>query len=251
MTTDNRLTFGGDARAYRTFRPDYPAELFAFLVENAPGTGSALDLATGTGQAATRLAAHFDRVVAVDISAELLAEAPPAPRVSYRVAAAEELPPDLGRFDVVASAQAAHWFDPTRFWPGLSACCDRATLVALWGYCHAEIDPEIDRRIRKLVLEPIDPYWAAGNRIVLSEYRDLDFPLREISAPRFHSDKSWTLETLIGYLRTWSAYKRYREVHEDDPVRTLGDGLTRDGLWSDGERRTVRFPVFLRAGRPR
>lgn len=51
--------FSAVARAYARYRPSYPAELFAALARAAPGRRAAWDCATGTGQAATGLAAHL------------------------------------------------------------------------------------------------------------------------------------------------------------------------------------------------
>jgi len=47
--------FSRQAREYAKFRPNYPTELFAFIVANAPNDELALDCATGNGQAANLL----------------------------------------------------------------------------------------------------------------------------------------------------------------------------------------------------
>ena len=81
--------FSGHASAYARNRPSYPAALFGQLAELAPGRDLAWDCATGNGQAAIALAAHFDRVIGTDASAQQIEHAPPAERVTYRVAPAE------------------------------------------------------------------------------------------------------------------------------------------------------------------
>jgi hypothetical protein len=55
----------------------------------------------------------------------------------------------------------------------------------------------------------------------------------------------WDLDALGGYLRTWSATRRYVEDRGDDPVLPLLDDLV--PLWAGT--RTVRWPLHLRAGR--
>jgi hypothetical protein len=82
--------FSGVAREYATYRPRYPAELFAALAQLAPHRELAWDCGAGSGQASVELAPHFARVVATDISEQQVAAAEPHARVEYRVASAEQ-----------------------------------------------------------------------------------------------------------------------------------------------------------------
>ena len=57
--------FDRQARSYAEYRPTYPKELFKIVLKycnflNKPRL--ALDIATGSGQAAETLAQHFDKV---------------------------------------------------------------------------------------------------------------------------------------------------------------------------------------------
>jgi len=56
--TDHFATVAAD---YATFRPRYPAELFAWLAATAPRTGLAWDCATGSGQGVDALVQSFYR----------------------------------------------------------------------------------------------------------------------------------------------------------------------------------------------
>jgi len=67
--------FSATAAAYATFRPRYPDALFEWLAAIAPSRECAWDCATGSGQAASGLARHFEQVVATDPSAAQLAHA--------------------------------------------------------------------------------------------------------------------------------------------------------------------------------
>jgi ubiquinone/menaquinone biosynthesis C-methylase UbiE len=79
----------------------------------------ALDLGTGTGQAAFVLAERFPEteVVGADVSPEMLAEArsatPPqlADRLRFELADASDLPYDDGSFDLVTLANMIPFFD--------------------------------------------------------------------------------------------------------------------------------------------
>jgi hypothetical protein len=55
-----------------------------------------------------------------------------------------------------------------------------------------------------------------------------------------------TLETLAGYLRSWSATKRYVEATGEDPVADLERDLW--ALWPEGRRR-LEWTLHVRAGR--
>src|SRR5688500_3063214 len=107
--------FSKQANAYAAFRPSYPDALGAYLASLAPTDGASLtqvwDCATGSGQAATMLARHFDRVVATDASAAQISKADACERVEYRGAPAEASRLPDQSYDAITVAQAAHWFD--------------------------------------------------------------------------------------------------------------------------------------------
>jgi SAM-dependent methyltransferase len=74
-----------------------------------------LDVACGTGQSARALAEICDRVEAIDISADMLAQAESDARIRYSVASAEELPFADEEFDLATVGLAFHWFDQEKF----------------------------------------------------------------------------------------------------------------------------------------
>jgi Methyltransferase domain len=251
MTVDNRTSFGLHAAEYRRYRPSYPEELFAFLAAVSPERRCALDCATGSGQAAVSLARFFERVLAFDVSEQQIQEALPHERVEYFVAEAESLPGDIGPFDLVTIAQGAHWFDLPRFYAALEPLLKPDAVVAIWGYSHCRITPEIDLKMMTSLLLPIAPYWADGNRIITEKYATIEFPYAEIEAPSFVMREHWDRDALLGYVRTWSAYKRYVAEVGADPVTSFEAALDEDALWPRSERRPVEFDVYLRLGRRR
>ena len=82
--------FSAGSDHYRDYRPGYPPALFEYLAAQSPSRQRAWDCATGNAQAAVALAAHFDRVIASNASAEQIAHAMPASRVEYRVLPGEQ-----------------------------------------------------------------------------------------------------------------------------------------------------------------
>jgi methylase of polypeptide subunit release factors len=65
--------FSAIAAEYRVGRITYPKSLYEYLSNSCKERRLAWDCATGSGQAATDLSIHFDRVIATDISESLLA----------------------------------------------------------------------------------------------------------------------------------------------------------------------------------
>ena len=98
--------------------PHHVAALSLALAE-VPVPARALDLGTGTGVAALTVARRFEdtEVVGIDLSPGMVAEAtarlPPelAPRVSFRVGDAAEVPFDDGAFQLVTLANMFPFFD--------------------------------------------------------------------------------------------------------------------------------------------
>lgn len=109
---------------------------------SSPG-GTLLDLGCGHGLIARALAPHFSRVVGLDPSAGMVAQAqrltPPelASKVEFKQGSAEDLRPFFARDASVHCAvagQAAHWFDYARAWPELARVVRSGGTLAFWGY---------------------------------------------------------------------------------------------------------------------
>lgn len=113
-----RRSFGAVARVYAQLRPGYPADAVAFLLGERPLR--VLDLGAGTGKLTEQLLAAGHEVVAVDPSADMLAELTARlPQVEAAVGGAEQVPLPDADVDAVVAGQAAHWFDPARSAPEL------------------------------------------------------------------------------------------------------------------------------------
>jgi SAM-dependent methyltransferase len=238
--------FSQGAAGYARFRPRYPAALFDWLAEVAPGRALAVDLGTGNGQSAVELGARFERVIALDPSEAQLANATPHPHVSYRRAPAEATGVDSGSADLVASSQAFHWFDHPRFFDEVRRVARAGGVLAVWCYGLAYITPEIDAIIAEHYAS-LEPYWEPERRLVETMYADVAFPFDELAPPPFEMRAEWSLAELGGYLDTWSALATCRRLTGADPLPAV---VAKLGLaWGAGERRTVTWPLAMRAGR--
>ncbi len=105
-----RASFGAVAGEYAQLRPGYPPDVVPFLLGDRPRR--VLDLGAGTGLLTDQLLASGHEVVAVDPSAEMLAQlAARQPHVTTEVGGAEAVPLPDASVDAVVAGQAAHWFD--------------------------------------------------------------------------------------------------------------------------------------------
>jgi SAM-dependent methyltransferase len=241
--------FSRQASTYAAYRPDYPPALFAYLSQIAGRHELAWDCATGSGQAALGLAAHFARVIATDASAAQIAHAVRHARIEYRVARAEASGLESASADLVTVAQALHWFDVDAFYAEARRVLVPGGVIAVWTYGDVALDgPALTRVVAAYSHQTVGPYWPPQRRLVDEEYRTLPFPFARLDPPAFTLEQWWTLPELAGYLRSWSATARYVAAHDRDPVADVEAAL-RPHWGNPGRRRRVHWPFTLLVGR--
>lgn len=240
--------FSGRASEYARYRPDYPEFLFEFLASQAPGRAMAWDCATGSGQAALGLARLFGSVLATDASVSQVSSAAPHPRVRYAVAAAEEAPLPEGSVELVAAAQALHWFDRGRFWAEARRVLVSRGILAVWSYRGFHVTAEVEAVVLRYYKAIVGPYWPPERALVERGYGDLEFPFEPLTPPPLVLEKHWDLAAVLGYLKTWSATQRYEAALGRDPLLLIRKDL--EAAW--GPPQTVRrfcWDLDLRVGR--
>jgi ubiquinone/menaquinone biosynthesis C-methylase UbiE len=219
---NNAQSFSVGSDQYARYRPSYPENLFSFLNEVSAQHESMWDCATGNGQAAVSCARYFSRINATDISAEQIQHCIAHPKINYTVSSAESTLFDDNSFDLIMVAQALHWFDQQKFFQEAERVLKPNGILAIFGYAFFEIATDIDTVIYENLLVPIDRFWAKGNRLLMSGYKDVSMPFNEIIVPQnFTMGVTWTLQQLLEYLRTWSAVKLFAEELGYDPVAKL------------------------------
>lgn len=241
--------FSGVAAAYAEFRPRYPDALFSFLAALAPGRDLAWDCATGSGQAAVGLAAHFVRVVATDLSVEQVAHAEGHPRVAYAVAPAERSGLGAGSADLVTVAQALHWLVRPAFFAEADRVLRPGGVLAVWSYGPLRLaEPAARKVFDRFYSDVVGPYWPPERQLVDDGYRQITLPFEEVTAPAFAMETALTLAELAGYVGTWSATQSFVRARGSDPVPELVREL--DAVWGEPDRpRPAAWPLALRIGR--
>lgn len=247
---EGRKTFSVASNAYARSRPQYPRELFAWLACECVVRDRAWDCATGNGQAALGLASYFASVEATDISPQQIEHGFSTPNISYSVQSAEETTFPEGSFDLVAAAQALHWFDLKRFWAEVWRTSKPGAFFCAWGYAWFECDPELKVSLFSRGRNILEPYWASENHILWRGYRskEIVFPFRRIEAPSFKIDVRWDINEILDHVRSWSAYKR--AIADAEAAQSLArieeDAAER---FKSSGRIPLTAPLYIVAGR--
>lgn len=170
MTFQSR--FGAAAEAYDSYRPEYPAEVFEFILTyvSLDHRHFALDLGAGTGRATRSLASQFEKVIAVEPDLKMAEKIRGfGPGVVVQIATAEDCAQQPDSVDVVVIANAMHWMDAPLVMKNVTCWLHVGGIFAL-------IDPPFPRApepIRKIVRHEFHEHWEsfrdprlgkAGNR---------------------------------------------------------------------------------------
>ncbi|HRP07313.1 MAG TPA: class I SAM-dependent methyltransferase [Gemmatimonadales bacterium] len=212
----------------------------------APSREMAWDCACGSGQATEGLVEFFDNIIATDASAAQLTHAPAYPRVVWQVARAEESGLPDQSVDVVLIAQALHWFDVERFWAEVRRVVRPGGVVAALSYAYLHTgDRSLDALLRDFMAGPLGEFWPPERRHVDAGYGTLPFPFERLEPPAAAMTAVWDAGRVLGYMRSWSATRRAREVLGSDPVTAIEPELRE--RWGTGERE-VQWPLSILAG---
>lgn len=258
--------FSAHAEAYAAHRPTYPVALVDYLAELTPRTELVWEAGCGSGQLSVALAGRFNHVIATDASAEQLARAALHPRIEYRRARAEDSGLPAARraecaasdsssgVDLAVTAQAAHWFDIEGYYAEVRRVAAPDAAIALVSYGPTRIAPGIDPIVEEFRVGTLAPHWAPERRHVEDGYRSLPFPFAEVEPPELDMCAEWTLSELVAYMRTWSALRSMEAPRRQALLKDLRArlapawaGAEREGA-ADGTRRTVTWPLSVRAG---
>lgn len=238
--------FSEQSSLYKIYRPEYPADLYKFIMSHVPDTCLAWDVGTGNGQVAKALSMYFTSVYASDISEKQLAEAHKEENICYVKCPAESCGLPDKSVDLITVAQAVHWFDFEKFYHEVRRVAREHAIIAAWGYGLLSVNNEIDELILDFYQVRLGKYWSAERKLIDHAYSTIPFPFKEINTPEFFIETLWTIQQLEGYLNTWSAVNSYRQQEKTNPVDDLIHHIEKH--WHSGENRKISFPIFLRMG---
>lgn len=238
--------FSGIADAYAQARPEYSDALFDAIAAVVPATARVWEPGCGSGQATRGLAVRFAHVHATEPSAKQLEQhwaQPGTERVSLAVEPGERTALADASVQLVAVAQALHWFDRSRFFAECDRVLVRGGVLAAWGYADF-VAPEGMLGAVEDFRARIDPYWPPERAQIDAHYAGYDWPFPALPAPSLWLEAEWTLAHFLRYLSSMSATARCAADTGVDPVAGHAPALA--AAWGDpDEARTIQWPLFL------
>lgn len=243
---------GFNALSYAAFRPSYPPIVFKTVLAYHSGPSRfLLDLGCGHGLISRELSPSFTRVVAIDPSPSMIAQAKSStssskyPNIEFKQASAEDLGfIEDGTLDMVVAGQAAHWFDYTKVWPELASKVRSGGTLAFWGY-KDNLFVEYPKATKVFDhycygAEKMGPFWEQPGRNMLRDLlQDVKPPAKYwesvqrieyepgTSGPRTGTGnvmmhKKLKLGEVEGYARTFSSYHNWMAEHPEQKARIDG-----------------------------
>jgi ubiquinone/menaquinone biosynthesis C-methylase UbiE len=244
MAKDN---FSTQSKDYAAFRPKLQQEVYDFVIKHVQQFDLAWDVGTGNGQTAVELSRVFKQVVATDISENQLSHAVPLPNIIYKKEPAEHSSLENNSVDLITIAQAIHWFHFDDFYKEVRRVAKTGAVIAAFSYSMFRAENKIIDNIIQQFYNDSSPFWDPERRYIDEQYRTIPFPFKEIEAPVFYINYEWTIEQVIGYMRTWSANQHYRKKFGADLVSDeFKDQLLKE--WPSEEKISLAFPVYMRIG---
>ena len=241
--------FSQVAGAYASWRPTYPDALFQAIRAVVPARASVWEPGCGSGQATHGLAKRFAHVLATDPSAGQLAQhwaasaAAATGKIQLAVEPAETTSLGGHSVDVVAVAQALHWFDRPRFFAECERVLRPGGVLAAWTYQDLEFPADLLPAADAFRAQ-IEAHWPPERADVDAGYAAYAWPFPALPSPALQLAADWNLSQLLGYLGSLSATARCKAGSGRDPVETHADALT--AAWGEPARlRAMRWPLVL------
>ena len=253
---EGREVFGAVADAYAAARPDYPERVYDVLrVRCALGPRvRVLEIGAGSGQATRRLLELGATVVAVEPDARMAEHLgrldAGRDRLEVVVRPFETTSFPVTSFDLVASATAFHWLDPSHALPAVARVLRPGGSLALWWNLFGDPDaPDPFHDATQPLLRDLAPSPLAG-RGRRSPALDVEARRAELSAAGFegveHEVIPWTLVLTAAQTRLlYSTYSNIARLPEGDRRRVL-EGLERVArdAFADRVERRMLTPLY-------
>jgi SAM-dependent methyltransferase len=244
---------------YATNRPTYPNELFEIIYkfhQQHPlcEYKLAVDLGAGTGITTQKISQKFTKTIAVDSRKEMLNEI----KCDVDIVVSEVETFKCQDVDLITISTAAHWFDMEIVYKNCFEMLKPSGTLAIWSYSHCIFPdfPEITNIFLEYAMGFLEPFWDKRRGILDRLYSDPEFTMTpfvvynrtlypdvENNTPALMKF-DWTWEQLSEYLKTWSAYKVWKESFslENDCVDVF---INTAKEISQTATVTVVFPIVL------
>lgn len=205
---DSTTRFSNRAEDYALYRPTYPREIVAAILDGFTEP-SVADVGAGTGISATLLAYAGATVYAIEPNDAMRAAIPGHERITAVDGTAEATTLQNASVDIVTAFQAYHWFDPVAVLAeAIRITKPRARFAAVWNHRDRE-DPFT--AAFEAIIDRYDTTGGAADRSrrAGTVFTDLERAgwrnVRKISASHEHP---LTFDGMAGFVRSASYLPR-------------------------------------------
>ena len=174
---DKKMHFDTVVMRYDKVRPDYPAELFADIIDFAKPAkkAKALEIGAGTGKATAPFLDAGYEVTAVEIGANMASflreRFKEYANFNVTVADFEDIVLEDESLDLIYSATAFHWVNADIGCPKIFRALKKGGVFALFRYNHVPRDGEaLYEELQALYEKHYQSYYTSSKRPVKDDY---------------------------------------------------------------------------------
>lgn len=277
MSSFSDSNFKSDA--YAQFRPAYDQQVFDKITSyHKGGLELAVDIGSGTGQAAYPLTKYFKKVIGTDLSHTMIKTANKKiteefkGKIEFQQSPGEDLSFLADEsVDLVTAAQCIHWFNHPKFFAEINRILKPNGTLAFWGYADPVFgEPAVDKAIMDFTYDDptkLGPYWEQpGRNIVRNLLKDVNAPTEnftDIETYEHHPGlegepkspliikREIPLEIYHSYITTWSSYHSWKKAHpsEKDIADRFYEELQNRFKWTPKTKVTVEWLTVLKLAR--
>tara|TARA_B100000809_G_C15064516_1_gene503681 strand:- start:504 stop:1244 length:741 start_codon:yes stop_codon:yes gene_type:complete len=226
---------------YSSYRPTYGDDIYNYISSLLEEKQIGWDCACGSGQATTEVAKFVDYVIGSDSDSIQLENATKAKNIKYlHQTDTIDILKDSS-VDLITVATGIHWLDTNKFYAEAKRVLKKGGVLATWGYTGVDLNPEINDVIKGIIKNHLLPYYPKEIQIAFNQYREIDLPMNKINAPNFEIKYNWDFETLMNYIKSFTAMQRYLKVHEKSALALFEDEIL--DAWG-GDRSTKKELIW-------
>jgi SAM-dependent methyltransferase len=208
-------SFDSVAISYDLYRPSYPNELVSIIqsVTGIPSSGRILEIGSGTGKATKLFAENGYYVHCIEPGINLVNVAKKRlekyPKITYEITRFEEWKEKEQYYNLVTSAQAFHWIDPTIGYKKANKSLISRGYIALFWNMYIGFESGIDQEIEAIYKELV-PELAQQRENTEELIKQREDAIKEsgefinISVHRVEWSKKYDIDNYIGLLSTYS-----------------------------------------------
>lgn len=245
--------FDAAADAYDRARPGYPGQLVKDIVRisGLKSGGRILEIGCGTGRATEMFAKLGYRILGLEpgpnLAARVARKCARYPNVEVRNEAFETWPGAPATFDLVMSAQAFHWVDPTVGFEKAAASLGRGGALAVFWNVPAFPDAEVESAIEEVyareaptLLARLPAWQAFSEELPYDQQIDLSGHFKTCFVRTYPWTTQYTAAEYVDLLGTQPEHRRLSGAVQARLFSDIGEAIE-----AQGGRVSVRYETCL------